>query len=101
MIKKNMKLIIGFVIGLLIGAVMATGVFFIYSKANGTNYNSKIPQMNNGFPPEMPNKDDAEFREIPDIKGNRPSMNPNSDSNPNNEFNGKDKENNDEGLDKG
>ena len=53
-----------FVIGLLVGAVIATGAFFIYTKATticNTNNNNQMgmpggnpPSMQDGQPPEKP-----------------------------------------------
>ena len=46
-----------FIIGLLLGAVIATGAFYVYSKANKCNCtNSNNSSSNNGMgePPEMP-----------------------------------------------
>ncbi len=43
--------IILFVIGVLVGAVIATGAFYIYNKSNNNCNNT---QMNGGQPPEMP-----------------------------------------------
>lgn len=47
--------IIIFVIGLLLGAVITTGAFFVYSKSTScsTNSNGQM-QMPGGNPPEMP-----------------------------------------------
>ena len=44
--------IIFFVMGVLVGAIIATGVFYIYTTTNNKNNNI---QMNGGMPPEMPN----------------------------------------------
>ena len=55
--------IIMFIIGLLVGAVLSTGIFYIYTVTN-TNNNSNTTQMNggpggmpNGEPPEKPDGD--------------------------------------------
>ena len=40
--------ILPFIIGLLLGAILATGGFLIYSKSVGSN-NQNIPQMNDGM----------------------------------------------------
>ena len=69
---KNKILI--FVIGLLVGAVIATGVFYIYTIKNNNCANNtqmpagerpempsgQIPQMPNGERPEMPNGEPPE-----------------------------------------
>ena len=45
-----------FVIGLLVGAIIASGAFFVYTIANNSS-KCDIPQMQGpgGQPPEMPN----------------------------------------------
>ena len=68
--------ILFFVIGVLVGAVISTGAFFVYTKATttcNTNSNNQIgmpggnpPSMQdgqsgqNGQPPEMPNGNNSE-----------------------------------------
>ena len=47
--------IIIFVIGLLLGAVISTGAFFVYTKAN--SFNNGGMQMPGGTPPSMPNEE--------------------------------------------
>ena len=42
-----------FIIGVLVGAVIATGAFFAYTKINGSNNNGPAG-MNGSTPPEMP-----------------------------------------------
>ncbi len=44
-----------FIIGVLIGAVIATGAFYIYSNNNDSGCSSNNTQMNMGQPPEMGN----------------------------------------------
>lgn len=44
-----------FVIGLLVGAVISTGAFFVYSKLTTCNTNSNQRQMPGGNPPSMQN----------------------------------------------
>lgn len=48
-----------FIIGLLLGAILATGGFLIYSKS--VNNNQNMPQMSNrmGEPPEKPEGDNG------------------------------------------
>ena len=43
-----------FIVGLLLGAVIATGAFFAYTKASSSSCNNQNTQMNGGQPPEMP-----------------------------------------------
>ena len=51
--------IIIFIIGLLVGAVLSTGAFYIYTKisSNSNTTTIKNGQMPSGSPPEMPNKE--------------------------------------------
>ena len=44
-----------FIIGVLIGAIIATGAFYVYTTTNNTCSNTNNTQMNGGTPPEMPN----------------------------------------------
>ena len=47
--------IILFVIGVLLGAIISTGAFYVYSTTNNKNSCSmNNMQMNGGTPPEMP-----------------------------------------------
>ncbi len=52
-----------FIIGVLVGSIISTGAFYIYTITNNSNSDNNI-QMNGGEPPEMPNGE----------KGNRPEM---------------------------
>lgn len=58
--------ILPFIIGLLLGAILATGGFLIYSKSVGGN-NQNMPQMNDGMgnPPDKPSGKMGEPRELP------------------------------------
>ena len=55
-----------FIIGVLTGAVLATGAFYAYSKINSSNNNQTSmnggtpPSMPNGQPPEMPNSNNSQ-----------------------------------------
>ena len=40
-----------FIIGVLVGAVISTGIFYVYSTTS--NNNNQIPQMSGGTPPDM------------------------------------------------
>ena len=55
--------IILFVIGVLVGAVIATGAFLVYSNFSCKN-NNRDMQMRDGNPPSMPN-DNNDQRELP------------------------------------
>ena len=53
--------IVLFVIGILIGAVIATGSFYVYTTINTKNNNdNNNTQMNGGQPPEIPNGQNSE-----------------------------------------
>ena len=56
--------IIIFVIGILLGAVISTGAFYIYTITKGSNECDNV-QMNGGQPPEMPNGQNGEPPEKP------------------------------------
>ncbi len=58
--------IIMLVIGILLGAVVSTGVFYIYNNStNKCNCTSQNTQMNGGQPPEMPSGQNGEPPEKP------------------------------------
>ena len=71
-----------FLIGLLLGAVMATGAFYIYSK-NNSNCSSNNTQINMGQPPEMgngtqpPAKPDGDNSQPPEMPNNNNAENNN------------------------
>ena len=70
--------VIIFIIGLLVGAVIATGAFFIYSKATTCNTtNNSQMQMPGGNPPSMPSGQNSENRQPPE----KPSDSNTQDSN--------------------
>ena len=66
--------IIVFVIGVLVGAVIATGAFFIYSKSSCNSNNGQggpggnppsMQNSENGQPPKMPNGENGQPPELP------------------------------------
>ena len=74
--------IIIFIIGLLVGAVIATGAFFVYTKATttcNTNNNNQMG-MPGGNPPSIPNGQNSENGQPPE----KPSDSNTQDSNQNN-----------------
>ena len=89
--------IIIFVIGLLVGAVISTGAFFVYSKAttcNNMNNNQTMqmprgapPSMQNGQsngnegPPEKPSGDNNDNSQAPEKPNNENSQNNNTQNN--------------------
>ena len=84
--------IILFVIGVLVGAVISTGAFYIYTTTTKScDCNSSNTQMNGGQPPEMPsgqNSENGQPPEKPDGDNSqppeKPSENNTQDSNQNN-----------------
>lgn len=74
--------ILVFIIGFLVGAVIATGVFFIISKNNSNNG----PQMNGGTPPQMPSGENGQPPEKPSGENNgQPPEMPNNSTQNNNQ----------------
>ena len=75
-----------FIIGLLVGAVLATGAFYIYTKSNSicgnenTQMNGGPPDMQNGNG-EPPEKPDGEPPEKPDGENNEPPAKPEENNN--------------------
>lgn len=68
-----------FIIGVLVGAVLSTGAFFIYTITTGSNNSSNNTQINGGQPPEMPNGQSGQMGEPPekpsgDSNGQPPKM---------------------------
>ena len=58
--------IILFVIGVLVGAVISTGAFYVYTTTNSNNNNNgSNTQMNGGQPPEMPSGQNGQPPEMP------------------------------------
>ena len=57
--------IVLFVIGVLVGAVIATGAFYIYTNTKSCDCGSNNTQMNGGQPPEMPNGQNSENGQPP------------------------------------
>ena len=87
-----------FIIGVLVGAVISTAAFFVYTKTLGTssNTNDSSRQMPGGTPPEMPsneNSSNSQGSTPPEMsndenasnsKTNAPSEKPSSNSNSDN-----------------
>jgi hypothetical protein len=85
-----------FIIGVLVGAVISTAAFFVYTKTLGTssNTNDSSRQMPGGTPPEMPSGQNNQGGTPPEMPSNEnasngntntsseePSSNSNSDNN--------------------
>ena len=55
-----------FIIGLLVGAVISTGAFYIYTNTAGKcDCSNQNTQMNGGQPPEIPNGQNGQPPEKP------------------------------------
>ena len=60
-----------FIIGVLVGAVIATGAFYVYTTtSNSCNSSNQNTQMNGGQPPEMPSGQNGESPEKPNENSN-------------------------------
>ena len=82
--------IILFIIGVLVGAVISTGAFYIYTTTNSNNCQCGNTQMNNGQPPEMQNgqnNGNGQPPEKPDGEAGEPPEKPGNDNTPNNNSN--------------
>ena len=74
------------VISLLVGAVIATGAFFVYTQAttcNNTN-NNQTMQMPGGNPPSMPNGQNEQNGQPPELPNGNNSENGQPPEMPNN-----------------
>lgn len=60
--------IILFVIGVLVGAIISTGAFYVYTTTINSNNNSSM-QMG-GTPPEMPNGQNGQSNQPPEMPSN-------------------------------
>ena len=70
-----------FIIGVLVGAVISTGAFFVYTKATTCNTNNNQIDMPGGNPPSMPNGQNGQPPERPE--DNNTQSNNNSQTNNN------------------
>ena len=71
-----------FVIGVLVGTVISTGVFYIYTTTNSScNCNSQNTQINGGQPPEMPSGQQGENGQPPEKPSNDNQQNNNTQNN--------------------
>ena len=59
--------IIMFVIGVLVGAIIATGAFYIYTSTNNSGNNMG---MNGGTPPSLPNGEMPSGQQPPEMPNN-------------------------------
>lgn len=58
------------IIGLLLGAVIATGAFYVYTTSNKCNCNNQNTGMNGGTPPSMPSGQNNENGQPPEMPNN-------------------------------
>lgn len=71
-----------FIIGLLVGAVISTGAFYVYTTTNSScNCNNQNSQMNGGQPPEMPSGQQGENGQPPEKPSDNNSQNSNTQGN--------------------
>ena len=71
-----------FIIGLLVGAVISTGAFYVYTTTNSScNCNNQNSQMNGGQPPEMPSGQQGENGQPPEKPSNDNQQNNNTQNN--------------------
>ena len=66
-----------FIIGVLVGAVISTGAFYIYTTASNSKSSNQEIQMNGGQPPEKPA---GEPPEKPDGENGQPPEKPDGDN---------------------
>ena len=57
--------IILFIIGVLVGAVISTGAFYVYTITSNSCNNNQNIEMNNGQPPEKPDGENGQPPEKP------------------------------------
>ena len=74
--------IILFIIGVLVGAVISTGAFYVYTTTNNSNNanNSGTMQMTGGNPPSMPNGQNNENGQPPEMPNGNNTQNSNQTS---------------------
>lgn len=71
-----------FVIGVLVGAVISTGAFYVYTTTNSScNCNNQNTQMNGGQPPEMPSGQQGENGQPPEKPSNDNQQSNNTQNN--------------------
>ncbi len=71
-----------FIIGVLVGAVISTGAFYIYTAASNSKSSNQETQMNGGQPPEKPDGENGQPPEKPDGDNGEPPEKPsNNDTN--------------------
>ena len=73
--------IILFIIGVLFGAVIATGAFYVYTTTNNNSNSCQTMQMSGGTPPEMPNGNNGTPPEKPSGENGEPPAMPSQNNN--------------------
>ena len=74
--------IILLIIGILVGAIISTGAFYVYTTTNCSNTCSNNTQMGGGEPPEMQNGQNSENGQPPEKPGeNNTQTNSKTESN--------------------
>ena len=64
-----------FIIGALVGAIVATGAFYIYTSTTKTTDCSSEERFKGGEPPEMPSGENGQPPEIPSESNNESNSN--------------------------
>ncbi len=71
-----------FVIGVLVGAVISTGAFYVYTTTNSScNCNNQNTQMNGGQPPEIPSGQQGKNGQPPEKPSDDNQQNNNAQNN--------------------
>ena len=70
-----------FIIGVLVGAVISTGSFFVYTTATNSNDCSNNTQMNGNQPPEMPSGQNNNGNQPPEKPGDNNTQDNNESNN--------------------
>jgi len=91
--KLKVKIII-FVIGLLVGAIIASGAFLIYTKTSSTNCETQTTHMNGGTPPEMPSGENDQLPQMPNGENGQPPEKPDGENSNSSESSKKSKKSN-------
>ena len=64
-----------FIIGVLTGALISTGIFYVYTTTNNSNENNNKQQMPGGNPPGLSDGQNGGMEEPPEMpSGERPEM---------------------------
>ena len=77
---KDNKILL-FIIGVLVGAVISTGAFYVYTTTNSNNCSNESQEVNGGERPEMPNGEMGEPPEKPDGEQGEPPEKPSKENN--------------------